>query len=149
MVAPIISKPGCPFCDIVAGRLPASELYADDLVHAFLDIAPISAGHLLVVPRSHTAGLADLPEPTGRAMFTAAQRMAGALRLSEVRTDGINFFLADGAAAGQEVEHVHLHVVPRFAGDGFKLSASHQSPDRADLDATAQLVRAGLNRLPG
>jgi histidine triad (HIT) family protein len=148
-VAPDISVPGCPFCDIVAERLPASVVYADDLVQAFLDIRPITTGHVLVVPRSHAGGLADLPERAGRAMFTAAQRMAAALRGSKVRCDGINFFLADGTVAGQEVEHVHLHVVPRFAGDGFRLSANFLSPDRADLDATAELIRGALDRLPG
>jgi histidine triad (HIT) family protein len=148
-VAPYISVPGCPFCDIVAGRLPSSTLYADDLVQVFLDIRPITTGHLLVVPRSHAGGLADLPEPTGRALFTTAQRMATALRASDIPCDGINFFLADGAVAGQEVEHVHLHVVPRFAGDGFSLSAHFLSPDRADLDTTAELIRAALERLPG
>jgi histidine triad (HIT) family protein len=144
-----VSIPGCTFCDIVAGLLPSSEVYADDLVQAFLDIRPINAGHLLVVPRSHAAELADLPEPTGRAMFTAAQRVAAALRGSQVQADGINFFLADGTVAGQEVDHVHLHVVPRLAGDGFKLSASFLSPDRDDLDATAQLIREALDSLPG
>jgi histidine triad (HIT) family protein len=148
-MAPLISVLGCTFCDIVAGRLPASEVYADELVLAFLDIRPITTGHLLVVPRSHADGLADLPEPTGRAVFTTAQRMAAALRGSEVPCDGINFFLADGTVAGQEVAHVHLHVVPRYAGDGFRLTASFLSPDRPDLDATAELVRAALDRLPG
>lgn len=147
MVTPDISIPGCPFCDIVAGRLPASELYADDLVLAFLDIRPITTGHLLVVPRSHAAGLAELPEPTGGAMFTAAQRLAAALRGSGLRCDGINFFLADGVVAGQEVDHVHLHVVPRFADDGFRLSASFLSPDRAELDATSERIRGALDHL--
>lgn len=139
-----ISIPGCPFCDIVAGRQPSSELYADDLVLAFLDIRPINAGHLLVVPRSHAGGLADLPEPAGSAMFTTAQRLAAALRGSGLPCEGVNLFLADGAVAGQEVDHVHLHVLPRFAGDGFRLSASFLAPDRADLDATAALIRGVL-----
>jgi histidine triad (HIT) family protein len=141
---PDVSIPGCPFCEIVALRLPASELCRDDLVVAFLDIRPITPGHLLVVPRSHAAGLADLPRPTGRAMFTTAQRLAAALRESGLRCDGVNFFLADGEVAGQEVDHVHLHVVPRFAGDGFRLSAQFMSPERAELDATAGLIRAAL-----
>jgi diadenosine tetraphosphate (Ap4A) HIT family hydrolase len=144
VVATTTSRPGCPFCEIIAGRLPSSDLYRDDLVAAFLDIRPITTGHLLVVPLSHASGLADLPEETGAAMFVAAQRMAAALRGSEIQCDGINFFLADGAVAGQEVEHVHLHVVPRFAGDGFTLTASFLSPDRIDLDATAELVRRAL-----
>ena len=144
-----ISVQGCTFCEIVAGRLPSSELYHDDLVVAFLDIRPITTGHLLVVPRSHAPGLADLPEPAGGAIFTTAQHLAAALRESGVQCEGINFFLADGTAAGQEVDHVHLHVLPRFAGDGFKLSASFLAPDRADLDATAQLIRGALDQLPG
>lgn len=147
MVTRDISVPGCPFCEVVAGRLPSSELYADDQVLAFMDIRPINTGHLLVVPRSHAAGLVDLPPATGCAMFTTAQRVAAALRGSGVPCDGINFFLADGAVAGQEVDHVHLHVVPRFADDGFHLSATFLAPDRLDLDATAQLIRGALDQL--
>jgi histidine triad (HIT) family protein len=119
-------------------------LYADDLVVAFMDIRPVNTGHLLVVPLVHAASLAGLPEPSGAAMFVAAQRLAGALRASGLPCDGINFFLADGAVAGQEVDHVHLHVLPRFADDGFNLSVSFLTPDRADLDATAAGIRAAL-----
>jgi histidine triad (HIT) family protein len=136
----------CPFCEIIAGRLPSSRLYADDLVVAFMDIRPVNTGHLLVVPLVHAASLAGLPEPSGAAMFVAAQRLAGALRAAGLPCDGINFFLADGAVAGQEVDHVHLHVLPRFADDGFRLSVSFLTPDRADLDATAERVRAALGR---
>jgi histidine triad (HIT) family protein len=142
--APDTTAAACPFCAIVAGRLPASQLYADDTVLAFMDIRPVNAGHLLVVPRAHAASLAELPEDTGAAMFVTAHRLARALRTSEVPCDGINFYLADGAAAGQEVWHVHLHVLPRFADDGFKLSVSFLTPDRAELDATAARIRAEL-----
>ena len=144
-----ISVHGCPFCDIAAGRLPSSQLYADDLVLAFMDTRPVNPGHLLVVPRSHAARLADLPEPAGAAMFTTAQRLAGALRAASVRCDAVNFFLADGTAAGQEVDHVHLHVLPRFADDGFKLSVRFLAPERADLDATAASIRAACREPTG
>ena len=116
---------------------------------AFLDIRPVNTGHLLVVPRAHADGLGDLPERTGSAMFAAAHRLAKALRGSGLRCDGINLFLADGAVAGQEVDHVHLHVIPRFAEDGFKISARWLSPDRAELDATAERIRTSLNEGPG
>ena len=92
---------GCLFCAIVAGRLPSSQLYADDVVLAFLDIRPVNTGHLLVVPRAHADGLGDLPERTGSAMFAAAHRLAKALRGSGLQCDGINFFLADGVVAGR------------------------------------------------
>jgi diadenosine tetraphosphate (Ap4A) HIT family hydrolase len=147
-MGPDTSPAACPFCQIIAGRLPSSQVYSDDLVVAFMDIRPVNTGHLLVVPRVHTVTLAELAEDTGAAMFVTGQRMAGALRASGLPCDGINFFLADGAVAGQEVWHIHLHVLPRFADDGFGLRASFQSPDRSDLDATAELIRGAFNQVP-
>ena len=137
----------CVFCRIVAGTAPASVAYADDRVMAFLDIAPVTPGHLLVVPRAHAVGLADLDPDTGGHVFRVAQRMAAALRRSEVRCDGVNLFLADGAAAFQEVFHLHLHVLPRWRGDGFKLVHKAGTPSRADLERQAADLRAGLEKL--
>src|SRR5215469_3206640 len=148
-MGPDTSPAACPFCQIIAGRLPSSQVYADDLVVAFMDIRPVNTGHLLVVPRVHTVSLAELAESTGAALFVTGQRMARALRASGLPCDGINFFLADSAVAGQEVWHVHLHVLPRLADDGFRINASFQSPDRAELDAAAERVRGALNHLPG
>jgi histidine triad (HIT) family protein len=148
-MGPDTSAAACPFCQIIAGRLPSSQLYADDLVVAFMDIRPVNTGHLLVVPRAHAVSLAELAEDAGAAMFVTGQRLARAIRGSGLPCDGINFFLADGAAAGQEVWHVHLHLIPRFAGDGFRLSISFLSPERADLDATAERIRGALNDVPG
>jgi diadenosine tetraphosphate (Ap4A) HIT family hydrolase len=148
-MGPDTSAAACPFCQIFAGRLPSSQLYADDQVVAFMDIRPVNAGHLLVVPRAHAVSLAELAEDTGAAMFVTGQRMASALRASGLPCDGINFFLADGAVAGQEVWHVHLHVLPRLADDRFRLSVSFLSSERADLDATAELIRGALSQLPG
>lgn len=137
----------CVFCRIVAGTAPASMPYADDRVVAFLDISPITPGHLLVVPRAHAPGLADLDPDLGGHVFRVAQRMAAALRRSGLRCDGVNLFLADGAAAFQEVFHLHLHVLPRWRGDGFKLGYRAGTPSRADLDRQAADVRVGLERL--
>ncbi|MBN1247044.1 MAG: HIT family protein, partial [Anaerolineae bacterium] len=110
----------CPFCEIAAGRGCASIFYQDELVMAFLDINPITVGHSLVIPRFHASHLADLDEATGRRLFTVAQRTAAAIRATGLRCEGINLWLADGEAAFQDVFHVHLHVIPRFRGDGFR-----------------------------
>jgi histidine triad (HIT) family protein len=139
-----MTDPNCPFCAIVAGRLPSSQVYSDDDVVAFLDIQPLTTGHMLVVPRAHAASLAELPEQTGAHMFKVAQRLAAALRASGLPSEGVNLFLADGAVAGQEVFHVHLHVLPRNTGDGFAISAHRQQRDRAELEATAAQIRVGL-----
>ena len=134
----------CVFCRIVAGTAPASVVHSDGTAVAFLDIAPITPGHLLVVPRAHAVGLGDLVPATGAHVFTVAQRLAAALRASTLRCDGVNLFLADGAAAFQEVFHLHLHVLPRWRGDGFKLSFRAGTPSRAELDTQAAEIRGTL-----
>ncbi|HST67286.1 MAG TPA: HIT family protein [Mycobacteriales bacterium] len=136
----------CDFCRIVAGTAPASKVFADDTAVVFLDIAPMTPGHLLVVPRTHVESLADLDPATGAQLWRIGQRMAAALRRSEVRCEGVNFFLADGAAAFQEVPHLHLHVIPRFRGDGVKLGYKPGRPSRQDLDATAADLRTAAER---
>jgi histidine triad (HIT) family protein len=137
----------CIFCEIAQGRAPASIVYADDSVLAFMDIQPVNPGHVLVVPRSHTRHLADLTGDTAVRLFQAGVQLASAVRRSGVRCEGVNLFLADGEAAGQVVPHVHLHVVPRFRGDGFGLRfgpSYGDRPERAALDAVAGRIRQAL-----
>jgi histidine triad (HIT) family protein len=136
----------CAFCEIVSGREPASVVYSDAAVIAFMDLHPINAGHLLVVPRAHAAFLGDLDVGLGAAMFAVGQRLAGAIRRSGLPCQGVNLFLADGEVAGQEVMHTHLHVLPRTAGDGFRIERGSAITGRAELDHAAGLVRGGLDR---
>ncbi|WP_040833195.1 HIT family protein [Nocardia brevicatena] len=134
------------FADIIAGRAPASRVYEDEDVLAFMDIRPVTPGHLLVVPKVVARNLAELDPEIGGKLFRVGQRLAAALRAGEVGCDGVNFFLADGVTAGQEVFHVHLHVIPRTPGDGFGLRARPTSPPRADLDYLAASIRGALPR---
>jgi diadenosine tetraphosphate (Ap4A) HIT family hydrolase len=135
----------CIFCQILGGDAPASIVFRDGVCCAFLDIQPVNPGHALVIPVAHAPDLADLDAQVGAHMFTVAQRVAGALRESGIRCEGVNMFLADGIAAGQEVFHVHLHVIPRFSGDRFGLrfgpNYGHR-PARAELDDIAASVRS-------
>jgi len=134
----------CVFCDIAQGKAPASTVYADRIVTAFMDIQPVNPGHVLIVPNVHATYLSALDEETGAHLFVTAMRIAAALRRSGLRCEGINLFLADGEAAFQEVFHVHLHVIPRYAGDGFALRfGPHygQHPDGAELDKIAAQIR--------
>jgi histidine triad (HIT) family protein len=137
----------CVFCDIVAGRAEASVVHEDEHVVAFMDIEPVTDGHVLIVPRVHAASLEDLDENLGAPMFLAGHRLARALRRSGLPCDGVNLFLADGETAFQEVFHVHLHVVPRTAGDGFTIDARWRRRDRVELDASAHRVRRGIAAL--
>jgi diadenosine tetraphosphate (Ap4A) HIT family hydrolase len=137
----------CIFCAIVAGSAPASIVYDDADLLAFLDIQPVTPGHLLIIPKRHAPFLADLDEATGARMFMVAMRLARALRASGLRCEGINLFLADGEAAFQEVFHTHLHVIPRFVGDTFRIDADWSStPSRAELDEVATRVCLALGQ---
>ena len=135
----------CVFCDIVAGHAPASIVFQDERTITFLDHRPVTPGHMLVVPRRHAAFLADLDPEDGAQLFRVGQRGAAALRASSLRCEGVNFHLADGEVAGQEVFHVHLHVLPRFTGDGFGLRfpPDYRIRERAELDEAAAAVREG------
>lgn len=137
----------CVFCQIVQGDLDASVAYADDVAIAIMDLRPANPGHTLVVPREHARGLEDLDEATGTHLWRVAQRIGRGLRDCGLRCEGVNLLLADGEPAGQEVFHIHLHVIPRYPGDGFRIAADWGSPDQADLEHTAEAVRAGLEGL--
>ena len=133
----------CVFCELVAGREEASIVFEDERVFALMDIQPVTPGHLMVVPKRHATYLADLDDEDSDALLRVARRAAAALRASGLRCEGVNLFLADGEAAGQDVFHVHLHVLPRFEGDGFGLRfpPDYSVRPRAELEAAAARIR--------
>lgn len=136
---------GCVFCDIVAGRAPASFVYQDEVVVVFLSHQPVTGGHSLVVPRQHAVLLGELDEATGEHLFRITMRVNAAIRRSAVRAEGVRLALSDGYAAGQVVPHVHMHLIPRRVGDGAwggALEGPRRAP-RAELDETAaEIARA-------
>ncbi|MCD2196959.1 HIT domain-containing protein [Actinomycetospora endophytica] len=133
----------CVFCAIVAGRAERSLLAEDDDAVAFLDVQPAVTGHALVVPRRHVVALTDLTAAEGSAVWELGRRVAAAARAAGL-AEGVNLFLADGAAAGQEVWHVHLHVLPRTPGDGLRLDGAFRLMERDVLDGVATRLRASL-----
>ncbi len=109
----------CIFCRIIANEIPCVKLYEDELVFAFLDIAPINFGHCLVIPKGHHNSSSTLPEEVSGRMVYVGSKLGVALRRA-LDYDAFNLHMADGTAAGQVVGHVHLHVVPRGVEDGFR-----------------------------
>ena len=103
----------CVFCAIVAGDIPSRQVYADDYAIAFLDVAPWHPGHTLVVPRRHVDDL--LAEPEALSEIAPAISATSRLLVERLGADGLNLVSSTGAAAGQEVFHLHVHLVPRFA----------------------------------
>ncbi len=134
----------CIFCDIVAGTVPASLVYEDDTALAFLDLFPVHQGHTLVIPRAHCADLTTCdPEVAGHLMQVSAA--LGPRLVRALSADGYNVWTANGAAAGQRVFHLHLHLLPRFETDEFGLRFPKDYPraaDRAALDELARQIRA-------
>ena len=139
----------CIFCEIIKGNMPSSKVFEDDTCMAFMDIQPVNPGHILVIPKTHFKDLSDLPAEIGGHLFQVAQRIANTLPKTIVKNEGVDLFLAHGEAAGQEVFHVHLHVIPRYEGDGFgfKFGPEYKNlPERSRLDTIATQIKQGLEK---
>jgi histidine triad (HIT) family protein len=131
------ADPDCLFCKIVAGDLPATRVHEDERTIAFMDINPATRGHLLVVPREHSADLLAIDPDDLKACALVAQRLAG--RVSKrLGADGVNLLNAAGAAAWQTVFHFHLHVIPRYEGDPLRLPWSPAPGNRDEIAAAAR-----------
>jgi histidine triad (HIT) family protein len=144
--------PDCIFCRIIRGEAPASRVLEDEFCLGFMDIQPVTPGHVLVIPKRHAVYLAEMTAEECGKLFSAAHGLAAALRGSGLQCEGVNLLLADGKAAGQEVFHVHAHVIPRFPGDGFGLRIGPRSAQhsvRAALDEQAGHIRTALRAPQG
>lgn len=140
------TEPSCPFCDLIRGAAEVSVCYEDSVALAFMDIQPVNNGHTLVVPKQHYESLQDLPREIGMHLFDVAMRLGPVIR-KVAAAEGTNIVVNSGAAAGQDVFHYHVHVIPRRAGDGFDVPlpfAGSQMPDRTLLDAMAARIIAAM-----
>jgi histidine triad (HIT) family protein len=133
----------CVFCRIRDGQIPSTRVYEDARTIAFLDINPLNDGHTLVIPRTHAATLFEADEADLQAAIATAKRVARAIR-SALHADGLNMLQANGAAAFQSVPHFHLHLIPRFTGDGKGFDWPMVAGDRGRIQAAAEKIRAAL-----
>jgi len=139
-------KRPCIFCEIVKGQSPASQVYRDARVMAFMDIAPKNPGHVLVVPVEHSENLLDLPNETAKEMMGVAQRIVLAIKKTDIKADAFQLRVNSGSLV-QGIKHAHLHVVPRFHGDGGdRAEESTPKAPREELDALAKKIRAALEQ---
>ena len=136
----------CVFCEIIRGESPASFTYQDDTVVAFMDVQPITQGHMLVVPREHAVLMTDINETAAMRTFRVARKLAEVARRT-LAASGVNLLVMDGEAAYQDVPHFHVHVIPRYPKDGFGLTfpdSYEHPPGRAQLDAIATHIRGSV-----
>jgi histidine triad (HIT) family protein len=137
-----VSDPDCIFCKILAGGLPATIIDEDERTIAFMDIAPATRGHALVIPRTHTPDLLSVDPEDLRAVAVASQRLA--VRAKErLAADGVNLVNSCGAVAWQTIFHFHVHVIPRYENDPLRLPWVPAPGDPEEIAAAAQELARG------
>jgi histidine triad (HIT) family protein len=137
----------CVFCKIRDGQIPSAKVYEDERTFAIMDINPLNPGHCLVVTKTHAATLFEAEPADLAAAITTAKRVATAIRAA-LKPDGLNMLQANGAAAFQSVPHFHLHLIPRFVGDGKGFDWPLVAGDRDEIGANAAKIRAALGGRP-
>lgn len=137
-----MADPDCIFCKIVAGELPARIVHEDERTISFMDIAPATRGHALVIPRAHSADLLSLDREDLLAVVLAAQWLATRAK-ERLGADGVNLLNSCGRAAWQTVFHFHVHVIPRYEDDPLRLPWVPSEGDRAQIAAAAQELSDG------
>jgi histidine triad (HIT) family protein len=137
-----MADPDCIFCRILTGDLPATIVDEDERTIAFMDIAPATRGHALVIPRAHARDLLSVEREDLESVALAAQRLARRAK-ERLGADGVNLLNSSGAAAWQTVFHFHVHVIPRYEGDPLRLPWVPASGDPAEIAAAAQELAGG------
>lgn len=134
----------CIFCKIAAGEIPSVRVYEDDRVFAFMDINPLSEGHLLIIPKAHAATIYEITEDDFLAVMSATHKLADAVKKA-LNPDGINLLQLNGRAANQVVPHLHMHIVPRWSGDGLTISQWDMvAGDMENIKAVAEKIQGEI-----
>ena len=138
-----LREESCIFCRIVAGEVPAHKVYEDDRLVSFLDIGPLSEGHLLVVPKAHYVTIDEMPGDLAASCMAVVPMLSRALR-DATGAQAWNLLQNNGREAGQLVEHVHFHLIPRRGDEGLDINwpAGKLDPDKAD--DLQQRIRAAI-----
>jgi histidine triad (HIT) family protein len=146
--APVNSFSGhCIFCDLMKGAAEVSMVYEDAVAIAFMDIQPVNPGHVLVVPREHYESIQDVPREIGAHLYDVAVKLIPVIQRATGTTD-MNVIVNSGAAAGQNVMHYHIHIIPRTENDGFDVQlpfSGSKMPNRQQLDAMAAMIGSLLH----
>jgi histidine triad (HIT) family protein len=133
----------CVFCRIVARQIPATVVHEDEHTLAFMDIGQVNPGHVLVAVKSHAENIFALDDAQAAGVFRSSAKVARAIRAA-FEPQGLSVYQANGAAAGQTVLHFHIHLVPRYEGDGMALTWPVKNPPREKLADYAEKIRAKL-----
>jgi histidine triad (HIT) family protein len=133
----------CIFCKIVRKQAPASIIYEDETTIVFLDIRPLNMGHTLVIPKAHYVDIFDIPEKELSQMHRVSKLISFGVKKA-TKADGISIIQQNGKAAGQDIFHIHVHVVPRFEGQKLPPFSELREVERAKLDEMAKKIKQEL-----
>ncbi len=133
----------CLFCKMVAGQIPVTKIYEDEVVLAFLDIGPISDGHTLVIPKQHFEKLHDCPPELLGRVGSQLGKIAGAVTAA-MNSDGYNVLCNNGRPAGQLIEHLHFHIIPRNTGDSLFGQWPAYEYEQGKIEVIAEKIRKNL-----
>ena len=131
----------CIFCAIVNGTIPSSKVFESDTIYAFLDLNPVHKGHTLIIPKKHFKDVTELDTALGRDIFDAMQRVARAV-MEATGARGFNVLQNNGRIAGQMVDHLHWHIIPRFENDGLGMWPQGKYDSMDEMNATAAKIAA-------
>ena len=134
-----MKKNDCIFCKIANGEIPSKTVYEDEMFRAILDLGPATKGHTLILPKEHADNLFELSEETAKAVLPVAKKIAAKLQ-ANLKCDGLNLVQNNGEVAGQTVMHFHLHMIPRYEGDGQKIGWVPGEPTQDELEATREQI---------
>lgn len=134
-----MKREDCIFCRIANGEIPSKTLYEDEEFRVILDLGPATKGHALILPKEHAQNLFDLPDQTASKTMLLAKKMAG-IMAERLHCDGLNLVQNNGEAAGQTVQHFHLHLIPRYLDDGQSINWKPGSPSQEELEATRKMI---------
>ena len=135
-----MKKDDCIFCKLANGDIPTNSIYEDDKFNVILDNGPATKGHALILPKDHADSLFDLPEETAADAMKLAKKL-GQHIVETLKADGLNVVQNNGEAAGQTVKHYHLHLIPRYEGDGQKILWDPTSPSAEELVQVKDLLK--------
>lgn len=131
----------CIFCKIANGEIPSKTIYEDEEFRVILDLGPAAKGHALILPKNHYADLYELPEETASQVMLLAKKMATQMT-EKLHCDGFNLVQNNGETAGQTVFHFHMHLIPRYEGDGQRIKIGWEpgKPDQEELEEIRKMI---------
>ena len=134
----------CIFCKIAGGEIPSYTVYEDNDFRAIMDISPAAKGHVIILPKKHAADVFELSEELASKIYVVAKKIAAAVK-EVIGCDGVNILQNNGAAAGQTVFHLHMHVIPRWKGDSIKITWTSDEANKDMIKEVAEDIASKVN----